>query len=142
MASLEPLSHLLGFSLKEISKEESALLEADLLELICAQLLEAFRIIQKEYFQLMKFTLEMENHMLETQFIQLIIRDILQTGEYTLQGIALYTNIQEDVINELASGINSCPSLIAFRKILEIHKSVRLDVYDAIRKKLISKYSS
>jgi len=73
---------------------------------------------------------------------QLIIQDILETEEYTLQGISFYTDIPVDVINELASGINIYPSFILFRKILELHKSVRRDIYDAIRQKIISKFSS
>lgn len=86
----------------------------------------------------MKFTLEMENHMLEKNLTSLIIQDILQTGEYTIQGIALYTNTHEDVINELASGLNVRPTIMPFRKIIELHKSVRRDLYESMRKKIVS----
>lgn len=57
----------------------------------------------------MKFTLEMEETMLETNFIRLIIKDILSTGEYSPQGIACYTDTHEDIVQDLASGLNTKP---------------------------------
>ena len=138
MASTEPLCHLFGINSKKLSKEENALLEADLLALICHELEEIYRLRQKDYFLLMKFTLGKENDMLETNLVRLIIKDILQTGEYTLEGIALYTDTHEDIIHELASGINVHPTVKPFRKIIELHRSVRPEIYRSMRKKLIS----
>ncbi len=136
MSSIEPLCHLFGVDSKKLSKEENILLEADLFVFICREIEEVFRKSQKNYFLSMKFTLEMENHMLEQNFVRLIIKDILQTGEYTLQGIALYTDTHEDVIEELASGINARPTVKPFRKIIELHRSVRPELYESMRKKI------
>jgi len=137
MAKPELWVTILRMSNNNLSKEENILLEVNLFELICNELFEWFRVNQQNFFRLMNYTLEMENQMLETNFVKLIITDILQTEEYTLQGIAQYTQIHEDVINELALGINVNPSVVSFRKILQIHQSVRRDIYEGIRQKLL-----
>ena len=41
---------------------------------------------------------------------QEIIKDILSTEEYSLTGIASHTRIPEEVLSDVASGINSNPS--------------------------------
>lgn len=140
MSAIEPLCCLIGIDKRKLSKKESILIEADLFSRICDELKEVFRQQYKTYFCLMRFTLEMENTMLEEIFISSIIRDILSTGEYTLQGIARYTDTHEDVIQELASGINKQPLAILFRKIIELHRSVRFEIYNAIAKKIVLEY--
>lgn len=140
MSMVGPLCQLLGIKPIRFSKEENILLEMDLLIFICHALKEFFRVCQKDYFQFMKFNLEMEDEMLEIEFMRLIINDILETEEYTLQGIATYTHLPEDILNELSYGINISPLSASLRKIIELHRSVRPELYKAIRKKLISEY--
>jgi hypothetical protein len=72
--------------------------------------------------------------------LKIILNDILSTKEYTIEGIARYTNTHEDIINELASGLNRKPLAIFFRKIIELHKLVRKDLYQSISNKIINEY--
>lgn len=129
MPALEPLCHLLGVSTKGLTKEECFLLEADLLTQICDHLKEVFREDHKRYFNLLKFTKEKEDCMLEAKFFSLIIHDILSTNDYTLEGIANYTDFQMDVIQEVYVGQNSNPSALLLRRLIELHKVVRRELY-------------
>lgn len=140
MPATQPLYHLIGISLCRLSKEENLLLEATLFVDLYKKLLEIFRQQNQTYFHLMKFTLEMENAMLEENFVRFIIKDILLTEEYSLEGIARYTDTHTDVVQELASGLNTKPLAIFLRKIIELHKSVRRDLYQSISKKITAKY--
>jgi hypothetical protein len=142
MPAIQPLSDLIGLNTSQLSQEEKTLLDADLFVRVCNELTEVFRQQNKKYFHLMKFTLEKENAMLESSFIRLIIRDILSTGEYSLQGIAYYTDIHEDVVQELAAGLNTKPLATVLWKIIELHKSVRHNLYYSIGKKIAAEYSS
>ena len=80
--------------------------------------------------------------MLEAKFIRLIIQTILSTDEYTLEGIANYTNTHEEVVHEIFCGQNPNPSAIFLRKLIELHRTVRRDLYQEITKKITSKYLS
>lgn len=140
MSALEPLCHLIGIHTFHFSKEENYLVEAELFLRICDALKEVFRQQYKDFFHFMKFTETQENEMLEANFIKIILNDILSTEEYTLQGIAFYTDIHEDVIHELASGLNTKPLAICLRKIIELHRSVRRELYQSIGKKIVINY--
>ena len=70
--------------------------------------------------------------MIETNLIRCVINDILLTEEYTLPGIAHYTDTPEEVIFELASGLNSSPTLLVSRKIIELHRTIRPQLYAGI----------
>lgn len=142
MSAVEPLCKLIGINPHQISKEENLILEADLFTRICEELKEIFREQFKNYFRLLKLTIEKENHMLESNFVRLIIKDILSTEEYTMSGIAQYADIHEDVVDEVIAGRNTNPSAIFLRKVIELHRSVRCDVYNLIIKKVAAQYLS
>lgn len=74
--------------------------------------------------------------MLEENFLQFVINDILSTKEYSLEGIAQYADISEEVIYDILTGSHKIPSLPLSRKIIELHKSVRQDLYSQIFKKI------
>lgn len=76
--------------------------------------------------------------MFEDSFTRCIINDILASGEYTLSGIACYTQTPEEVVYELAVGNITNPSMIFFRNIIELHRSIRVELYQAIMEKIIS----
>ncbi|OGT37584.1 MAG: hypothetical protein A3F12_02325 [Gammaproteobacteria bacterium RIFCSPHIGHO2_12_FULL_38_14] len=140
MSAMEPLCHLIGINPKKFSKEELSLLEADLFIRICDEIKEVFKQQYKDFFYLMKFTITKENEMIEKNFIRIILNDILSTEEYTIQGIARYTDTHEDIIHELASGLNTKPLATYLRKVIELHRSVRRELYQAIGKKIASEY--
>ena len=140
MAAIIPLFQLMQIDISKLSKHELIILEAELFIHICEKLKEVFREQHKDYFRLMKLTKEMENSMLETSFVSLIIKDILSTQEYTLQGIAEYTNFHEDVLVDVIAGRNVCPSSVFLKRIIELHRSVRSELYQAIMKKIVMQY--
>jgi hypothetical protein len=140
MPAVQPLCTLIGIDPTKLSQEENLLLEAQLFVDLWHELKEYLRQQYKNYFCTMKYNMEMEDGMLEDEFVRLIINDILSTGEYTTQGIAAYIDTHEDVVNELASGINTKPLAILTRKIIELHRSVRPELYRALGKKIASQY--
>lgn len=142
MSAMEPLCRLIGVNPTNLTKEENFLLEADLFSRICEDLKEVFREQHREYFYLMKFTKEMENIMLEAKFVRLIVQTIISTDEYTIEGIAKYTDTHEDVVQEIYTGQNSNPSATFLRKLIELHRTVRRDLYQEITKKITSEYLS
>lgn len=137
MSAMEPLCSLIGINPSKLTKEEVFILEAVLFANICKELKEFFREQNKDYFRLMKFNIEMENVMLESKFVRLIIQDILSTEEYNLRGIACYTDTHEDVVNEVFVGRNTNPSGVLLQRVIELHRTVRRDLYDTIIKKLL-----
>ena len=127
-------------STRRFSKEEIFILEAKLFTHMCEELKELFRKEYKSYFRLMKFTAEKENTMLEINFVRLIMRDILSSEEYTLEGIARYSDTHEDVIQEILTGRNTSPSAKLLQRIIKLHQSIRCDFYDTIMKKIAMQY--
>jgi hypothetical protein len=136
MAAMEPLCLLIGIDAKTLTKEENQLLEAKLYLLVCDELKKIFRQQYKHYFYLMKFKKDQEDAMLEKEFVQNILKDIISADEYDVQGIACYTDTPVDLIHDLLSGLNTNPSAILFRKIIELHQTVRRELYLAIGKKI------
>ncbi len=140
MSAIRALCELYGINNEALSREENLILEAELFVSTCDALKEIFRTQYKNYFRLMNFTMEMENTMLDANFMRLIIRDILSTEEYTLEGIACYAATHEDVVHEVVAGKNTAPSATFLRRIIELHKSVRCEIYDEVVKKITAQY--
>lgn len=136
MPALEPLYCLIGTLSQKLSKNELTILEAELFIRLCEKLKEIFRQQYQEYFRLMRFTKEMENNMLETNFVRLIIDDILSTKEYTIEGIARYIDMPKEVIHDILNGRNTNPSALLLRRTIELHRSVKYDLYCEIVKKI------
>jgi hypothetical protein len=136
MSSVTPLYCFVKTDLNKFSQDERKILEAGFLSWICNELKNIFRKQQKEYFSLMKFTIEMENIMLDANFICLIIKDILSTNEYTIAGIAHYMNVHEDILHEIIIGLNTNPSAILLQRVIDLHRSVRADLYREIINKI------
>ncbi|MCC2667279.1 MAG: hypothetical protein K0S63_1195 [Gammaproteobacteria bacterium] len=140
MAAMEPLCQLLGVNPAVLTRGEILILEAELFIYICEALKEIIKAKYRNYFCVMKFNQHVENSMIEAEFIRCLINDILVTKEYSLLGIASYTNTPEDVVHEVATGNNKNPSLIFSRKVIELHRTVRPEIYQAIMKKVTTDY--
>lgn len=136
---MEPLCHLIINS-ENFSKNEKIFIEADLFTRICDQLKAFFKDKHKDFFLFTNFTNEMEDKMMDENLIKFIINDIVCTKEYTPPGIAYHTGIHEDVINDLLSGLNTKPLATNFRKVIELHRTVRPALYQLLAKKIISEY--
>jgi len=139
MPATEPLCRLIRIDPRTLLKEENILLEAELFYHLCEELKVHYKNQHKEYFNLMKFTLEMENVMLEENYIRFVINDIISTNEYTSEGIANHINTHEDAIHEIILGRNKNPSALFLRKIIELHRKVRAELYSTILKKIAEK---
>lgn len=135
MSAVLPLCNLVGIDTSKISKNEFLILEAFLLSRIYQELIEAFKPECRDFSNLSKRYAETENIMLESNLTRLIITDILNSEEYTIQGIATYTDTHNDVILDIASG-KCIPSALLYKRIIELHRIVRRDLYDSILAKI------
>lgn len=140
MAAIELLCHLVDINPSNLSRNEIILLEAEFFRQLCEELKEIFRKQYKDYFRLMKLTIEMENTMLDNIFIRLLIKDILSTEDYNIKGVAQYTDTHEDVIQEVVDGRNTNPSARLLRRCIDLHRSVRRDLYRSIIKRIAMEY--
>jgi hypothetical protein len=109
MPALKLLCQSVGVNPQELSKEENLMLEHILFAHVCEELKDVFKSQYKNYFRIIK---------------------------YTLSGIACYTQTPEDVILEIVTGRNFDPSASLLRKIVELHRSIRPELYREIIKKL------
>lgn len=140
MPAMEMFCQLIGVKINKLSKEEILVIEAEIFLRICSGLKEIIKSQNTEYFRLMKFDEDMENTMVEHDFIRCVINDILATEEYTLSGIAYYTQIPEEVIYEIAIGRNISPSITLSQKIINLHRTVRPNLYREIIKKITAEF--
>ena len=136
MAALELLCHFMGIDSKNFTKEENLILEAELCTRIHEEIWELYQFQHKDYFCLFKLNNEMENTIMELQTIRCLIDDILKSKAYTISGISYYTQTPEEIIQDLLIG-NKISSIIAFpRKLIELHKSIKPEIYQNIIKKI------
>lgn len=136
MAALEQLCHYMGIDHKQFSKNENFILEAELYMRISNELCEFFLSQYQDYFKLFKFNVDMENVIMEINFIRCLINDILKSEAYTLSGIAYYTHTPKEVIEDLIIG-HKVSSVISFtRKLIELHQSIKPEIYQNIIKKI------
>ncbi len=142
MPAMEPLCQIAGINAHKLSREECFIIELELFVRICEELKELIKSQNKDYFRLMKFNAEKESSMLDSILIRHVVNDILTSEEYSLEGIACYTQTPEEVICDVAAGNNPAPSLPLSRKIIELHRSVRPNLYREVMKKITSEYLS
>ena len=136
MAALERLCHFMGIDSKKFTREENLILEAELYIRVHEEIWELYQFQHKDYFYLFKLNNEMENMIMELRTIRCLINDILKSEAYTISGISYYTQTPEEIIQDVLMG-NKISSIIAFpRKLIELHKSIRPDVYKNIMKKI------
>lgn len=140
MAAVEPLCNVIDINSKLLSREENLIVEAELFIRVCDELRDLFKVFNKEYLRLLKLDYERENMMIEADFLRHVVQDILMSKEYSVEGIAYYTQIPEEVITDLMLGKNAEPSLPLSRKIIDLHRSVRPNLYREIMKKVASEY--
>lgn len=132
MAMMEYLCCMAGVDPRKLSKEENLLLEAVLTLQLCDELAQIY-----QFNQIMK---EKNNMMLPGNIIHLILQDLIKSNDYTITGVATYSNVPEDVIYDIAVGNNVNPSLDVSRKIIELHKTARSELYNKVMQKITSTY--
>lgn len=105
----------------KLSREENIILETELFSRICDELCA-----------------QGVSSMIEEDMMRGLISDILHSNEYTLEGIAYYADIPEDVICDIMMGRNSSASFRVCRKLINLHRMVRPNLYREIIKKVVS----
>ena len=75
--------------------------------------------------------------MIDSHLIQFLIQDILETKEYDLKGIAIYTNTTIEVLEDLSAGINRDPSLSVSERIMSLYLTVKRSFYNSLIRKIL-----
>jgi len=131
------LSYLLQDNFHKLSKVECVFLEANLFVRISDEFSEIFRNQYRNYLKLLKSEPNKEDEVIEINFLRFLVNDIVSTNEYTLEGIANFIRMPLDVILEIASGINTNPSLMLAARIIKLHSDVRRELYNDLIKKVM-----
>jgi len=79
----------------------------------------------------------MECYAMDSKIIQLLIQGIIESGDYTLEGIAYYTRIPFDIIYDAACGISNQFSITPWAKVVDLYTQVRPDIINILIDKLI-----
>jgi len=79
----------------------------------------------------------MECYTMDGKIIQFLIDGIVETKEYTLEGIAYYTRIPFDVIFDAACGNNNQLSITPWARVADLYLQVKPDVVQLLFNKLI-----
>lgn len=85
-----------------------------------------------------QYNCSMESYAMDSQIIQGIINGIIETGEYTLEGIAYYTEIPFDVIYDAALGVHNHFSITPWAKIANLYLQVKPDITQLLIDKLLA----
>lgn len=112
---------------------ERKILKAVLLGCLHQLFLEIF---QQEIY-LNKNQPALECYEMDKKIIQIIIKAILNTEEYTPEGIAYHTRIPLDVINEAASGINNQLSITPWVRVIALFMQSNPDIGKLLIEKLL-----
>jgi len=129
MSRNQTWSEFYQISTYKMSQGEIAFLEMILFVALCEKLIMTYQKENRRYLYLLRSTSKKECKMIETHVVRFIINDIVSSEEYTLDGIAYYTNTPEDALHDLASGKNPSPSLSLCRKVIELHRTIKPELY-------------
>src|SRR3990167_10636420 len=120
------------FILKCSNKNERKILKAFLL----GQLHQLFCTLFQNKIEFNK-NISTEDYVMDSKIIQFLIQGIVETGEYTLEGIALYTHIPFDVIYDAACGINNQFSITPWVRVIDLYMQVKPDITKILIDKLL-----
>jgi len=121
------------FTLTSSLKNERQLLKAFLL----GRLQRLFSEIFYNKIQLSQHNSSVECYTMDSKIIQFLIHGIIETGQYTLEGISYYTHIPLDVIYDAACGISKQFSITPWAKIVDLYIQVKPDVEQIFIDKLL-----
>ena len=133
--------YLSKLNVRIFSRKEKLVLEAKFLTTVYKELEEIFKSRYKNYLRLIKSSHDKEENMFFTNFLRELIYDIVSTEEYSLNGIATYAHIPEEVLYDIITGINLNPTFDVSRKLFELHAHVRRDFYQEITRKFLLEFS-
>lgn len=137
MSAVMPLYNLIEMDVDNFTQIEKNFLDTVLFLNVCEELKMLLFKEYKNYFLAIKDNVQKEKVMLEQNFIGCILNDILATKEYSLAGIAYYTDTPEDVLYDVIAGTNINPAFSLVRKVIELHRLIRSDLYLSLLNKVI-----
>jgi len=79
----------------------------------------------------------LEQYEMDNKIIQSLIYGIVETGQYTLEGISYYTRIPFDVIYEAAYGVSKEFTITLWARVVDLYLQVRPDVEEILIEKLL-----
>lgn len=120
---------ILKFSTKDKRKILKAFLLGRLHQLFCELFQSKMQCNQNNFL--------MECYAMDGKIIQFLIQGIVETGEYTLEGIAFYTRIPFDVIYEAACGISNQFSITPWARVVNLYIQVNPDIEQTLIDQLI-----
>ncbi len=121
------------FSFKFSEKNERKMLKVFLLGLLHQLFCELFQ----SKLQSNQNNSSMECYTMDSKMIQLLIHGIVETGEYTLEGIAFHTRIPFDVIYDAACGSSNQFSITPWAKVVDLYLQLKPDVTQVLIEKLL-----
>jgi hypothetical protein len=111
-------------ALKFTAKNERKILKAFLLGQLHDLFCEIFHCKVDD----IKNNFSMECYSMDTKIIQILIQGIVETGEYTLEGIAYYTRIPFDVIYDVACGKGNEFTITPWARVVDLYLKLKPDV--------------
>lgn len=132
-----PKKYLLTSTLNFPKKVERQLLKVFIFSQM-RKLLHEFYLASVQYELDRDIDSTMECYIMDRKIIQLIIREIVATGEYTLEGIAFHTRIPFDVVLDAACGNNSHLSITIWSRIVELYVQVKPEISRMMIDKLLA----
>lgn len=122
---------------KSLSKDERKLLKVFLV----TRLQNFFCNLYHKNFQFYlgkNFELTMECFEMDRKIIEILIGEIVATGEYTLEGIATYTKMPLDIIVDTACGTSNQLSVTPWTRIVDLYMQVKPDISKTFHEKLVA----
>jgi hypothetical protein len=98
---------------------------------------QVFCELFKHKLQLNNKNSSLECYVMDSKILQLIIKGIIETGEYTLQGIAYHTHIPEDILYDAASGISNQFSVTPWARLVDLYLQVKPDTAQVLINRLL-----
>lgn len=117
--------------LKFTHKNERKILKIFLLSHIYKMLHDSFLNVKQFHHH------STEYFTMDSRIIQLLIKNILDTEQYTLEGIANYTHFPFDIIYDAACGISNQFSIAFWVRIVDLYLKVKPDVYPVLINRLL-----
>lgn len=99
--------------------------------------LESIKIYQYPYHNPCQNNIQTEWYIVDNKIIQFLIHSIVETDEYTLEGIACYTHLPFDVIFDAACGNNRQFSIAPWARIFSLYLQVKPDIAKMLLAKLL-----
>jgi hypothetical protein len=105
--------------------------------LLLGQLHHLFSEIFQDKIQFYQNNSSMECYTMDRKIIQLLISGIVESGEYTLEGIAYQTRLPFDIIFDAACGNSNQMSITPWARIVDLYIQVNPEISSVLFERLL-----